>query len=127
MKNTRKQMESDTKLKRSQIQALPVLAASPNYTQAARTLGVSTETIYAWLKDAQFKKELDRLRNEIVEDSVAKMKGYTSKAVDTLGLLLEDVNPAIRRGVANDLLSHVTKFMELQEFERRLCALEEWK
>ncbi len=125
MKNAQNQTESNTKLRRSQLQALPILATSPNYTQAARTLGVSTERIYAWLKDAEFKRELDKLRNEIVEDSVAKMKGYTSKAVDTLGSLLDESNPSIRRGVANDLLNQVTRFIELQELEKRISTLEE--
>jgi len=124
MKNTQNQTESNTKLKRSQMQALPILATSPNYTQAARTLGVSTERIYAWLKDPEFKNKLEKLRNEIVEDSITKMKGYTSKAVDTLGALLDDGNPSIRRGVANDLLNQVTRFIELQELEKRISILE---
>lgn len=125
MKSAQKLTESNKKLKRSQLQALPVLATSPNYSQAARTLGISTERIYAWLKDSLFCEELNKLRDEIVEDSIAKMKGYTTKAVDVLGSLLEHSNATIRLRASNALIGHVSKFIELQEMERRLLQLEQ--
>lgn len=120
-----KQAEACEKQKRSKEQALAVLATTTNYSEAARILGVGTERIYTWLKDPEFKAELEKLRSCLVEDAVSKMKAYTTKAVDTLANLMDDDVSQVRRGAANDILNHVGRFMELKELERRIEILEQ--
>lgn len=112
------------KMSRSKEMAVAVLATTSNYREAARKLGVTDTQIYKWLKDDVFKKRVEAARTLIVEDSLSKMKVACSLAADTLIELLNDVNPMIRRGAANDILTHVTKLMELKEIELRLKALE---
>lgn len=112
------------KMSRSKEMAVAVLATTSNYREAARKLGVTDTQIYKWLKDDVFKKRVETARTLIVEDSLSKMKVACSLAADTLIELLNDVNPMIRRGAANDILTHVTKLMELKEIELRLKALE---
>lgn len=112
------------KSKKSKEDALVILASCSSYAEAARELGVSVPTIYNWLGDSEFLAKLESVRNQIVSDSISKLKTYTTKAVDTLALLLDDENPQIRRGVSNDILNHVLKFIEMKELETRLKALE---
>ena len=117
-------MKTQEELTKRQLQVLPFLLACPTYEEAARQAHVSVKQIYCWLKTSAFKAELDRRRNEIVQEAVNKLKYHTTKAADTLVLLLSHSNPTIQRGVANDLLNHVAKFVELREIEERIQFLE---
>lgn len=117
-------MKSQEELTKRQLQVLPFLLACPTYEEAARQAHVSVKQIYCWLKTSAFKAELDRRRNEIVQEAVNKLKYHTTKAADTLVSLLSHSNPTIQRGVANDLLNHVAKFVELREIEERIQFLE---
>ena len=117
-------MKSDVSLTKRQLQVLPYLLACPTYEEAARQARVSVKQIYCWLKTSAFKTELDRKRKEIIEEAINKLKYNTTRAADTLVSLLSHSNPMIQRGVANDLLNHVAKFIELHELEKRLQLLE---
>jgi hypothetical protein len=117
-------MKSDVSLTRRQLQVLPYLLACPTYEEAARQAHVSVKQIYCWLKISAFKTELDRKRKEIIEEAINKLKYNTTRAADTLVSLLSHSNPTIQRGVANDLLNHVAKFIELHEIEERIQFLE---
>ena len=44
--------------------ALPIIAASPTISQAARTSGIGESTLRRWLKDDHFLDEMTRLRQE---------------------------------------------------------------
>ena len=117
-------MKSHAELTKRQLQLLPYLLSCPTYEEAACQARVSVKQIYCWLKTSVFKAELDKRRNAIIEEAVNKLKYNTTKAADTLVALLAHSNPTIQRGVANDLLNHVTKFIELHEIEERIQLLE---
>jgi hypothetical protein len=124
------QTKSD-KSQRSKESALPILATIPNFCEAAKIIGCSTEQIYTWLKeDSEFKTKLDAMRAEVVNKSVeaaiAKLKNSMTKAVDTLISLLDRQDyPAVQRAASNDLLNHFQKFKELAELEERISKLEQ--
>ena len=118
-----KQIKTD-KTTRSKMKALPILATTPNYSEAARLIGCSHEQIYSWLRDEEFKAELEKLRSHLVNDAISKMKGYVTKAVDTLAALMDDESSQVRRAACNDILNHVGRFIELKELETRLDNLE---
>ncbi|MBS0656065.1 MAG: hypothetical protein JSR46_09825 [Verrucomicrobia bacterium] len=118
------------KTERSKEFALPILATCPNYCEAARQIGVSKEQIYEWMKDPEFKTQVDKMRSELVgrtvEEATCKLKSAMTKAVDTLVVLLDREDyPAVQRAAANDILGHIQKFKELHEFEERLSRLEQ--
>lgn len=117
-------MKSHAELTKRQLQVLPHLLSCSSYEEAARQAHVSVKQIYCWLKTSAFKAELDKRRNEIIEEAVNKLKYNTTRAADTLVNLLSHSNPTIQRGVANDLLNHVAKFIELHEIEERIQLLE---
>lgn len=112
-------------LSKRQTQALPIFASNLTIEEACERAGISRNTFYEWLKEPQFKLELDRLRNEIVNEAVNHLKMTSIKAAKTLGDLLErDDSPTVQRAAANDVLGHVMKFMELKELEDRLADIE---
>jgi len=117
-------MKSHAELTKRQLQVLPYLLSCPTYEEAARQANVSVKQIYCWLKTPTFRAELDNRRNEVIEEAVNKLKYNTTRAADTLVSLLSHSNPTIQRGVANDLLNHVVKFIELHEIEERIQLLE---
>jgi hypothetical protein len=117
-------MKSHAELTKRQLQVLPYLLSCPTYEEAARQVNVSVKQIYCWLKIPTFRAELDSRRNEVIEEAVNKLKYNTTRAADTLVSLLSHSNPMIQRGVANDLLNHVAKFIELHKIEERIQLLE---
>ena len=117
--------ENQDQLTHRQITALPYFAANASVEASCEEADISRETYYKWLKNPVFKSELDRLRNEIVNDAVNQLKATTVKAAKTLSSLLDrDDNPSVQRAAANDILNHVGRFKELQELQERIEKLE---
>ena len=112
------------KTKKSKEDAIVVLASCSSFPEAAKELGVTVQTIYNWLADPEFLAKLESVRNQIVSDAISKLKAHTTKAVETLVLLMDDENSQVRRGASNDILNHVSRLMEIKELEVRLKALE---
>ncbi len=105
--------------------ALPFFVGSKTIEEACKEAGVSRNTYYEWLKEAGFKDELNRVREEIVFEAVGLLKVGAAKAVSTLCSLLDRTeHPSVQRAAANDVLSHVVRFKELQELEKRLDEVE---
>jgi hypothetical protein len=111
-------------LSERQRKALPFFVNSCSDVEACRQANISKQTYYEWLKDPRFKAELKRLRNLVIEDAVEQLKAHTSKAVNTLVGLLDVDNSALQRGVANDILTYVARYKEIQELENRIEAIE---
>jgi hypothetical protein len=119
------------KQQRSKEHALPILASTTNFCEAATILGISTEQIYSWLReDPEFKAKLDALRAELAtkafSDAIEKLKSSMTVAVDTLlSLLHREDYPGVQRAAANDLINHYVKFKDTQELEERITKLEQ--
>ena len=118
-------MKDYDKKQRSQQKAIPYLLSCKSYAQAAKEIGISENQIYDWLRDPEFKSELEKQRNQVTEEAINILKMNTTKAAEALGELLDSSNEAIKRGAANDVLNHVVKFRGMQEFENRINRLEE--
>jgi hypothetical protein len=117
-------MKPNEKLTDRQLKTIPHILANSTIVRAAKEAEISITQLYAWLAEPEFKAELDRQRNEILEYAVNRLKSGMTKATDTLVALLDSETDAIRRGAANDIIGHVVKFKELQEIEARLETLE---
>lgn len=108
-----------------QQQAIPIFASMLNVEEACRLADISRNTFYEWLKQPLFKAELDKLRNEFVEEAIMLLKVNASKASKTLVTLTErDDSPGVQRAAANDILNHLFKYKEMEEIEVRLENLE---
>ena len=119
-----RQIDSESKLTARQVKFLPILLASPTYAAACRKGRVSRDTLYEWLRQPQFKAELDRQRNELVAQGFALLSQSVSKAIDTLVGLLDASDGRLKRLAAKDILDQHAKFKELDDFTRRIEAIE---
>ena len=91
---------------------------------AAMSVGVSRVTAYRWMKEAAFTEELVRQRDAVLTASLESVKTSSARAAAALTALLDVQDERLRRLVCNDILTRAMKIRELDDFERRLTALE---
>lgn len=109
-----------------QKKAILHLLSARTVKQAAKEAGIRLATLYKWMKCSEFRAELERLRSEIVSDTVAQLKVYSLQAVGVLAdLMNSSENEQIKRGCATDILENTRSFIQLRDLENRLMALEE--
>jgi len=123
--DTIRQIDRESKLTARQVKFLPILLASPTYTAACRKGHINRDTLYEWLRQPQFKAELDRQRNELVAQGFAMLSQSVTKAVETLVDLLETSDGRLKRLAAKDILDQHVKFRELDDITRRIERIEE--
>ena len=92
----RDETELKPKLSHRQILALPVIAAAPNLTEAAKDAGISEATLRRWRQDAHFNAELDRLTAEIAETTRQGLTDIVLQGLIVVADLMEDPDPAMR-------------------------------
>jgi hypothetical protein len=113
------------KLTPKQEKVIAFVVAAPTEKEGYEKAGITKNTWWTWKKAPGFRDELRRQRDCVVDDALDGLKGAVSKAVDALVELLETTDkPAVRRGVANDIIGHVLKARELQDLEDRLEKVE---
>ena len=116
--------ETEKALTSRQNTAISALLTTPTVEQAAETAGVGRTTVFRWLNQPEFREELRRRRNEIVDCALDTFKVYVLRAVETLARLLDSEDEKVARLAAKDVLAFVLKTRELQELEGRLDKLE---
>jgi len=118
-------IEEKIKLSRRQLKAIPFLVGSPTYTQGCEKAKINKTTLYKWLKNPEFKTELDRQRSEIVEAAFGMIAQNIEKAISTLVGLLDTGDDRVKRLTANDIIGHFLKNKELRDLEERIGRIEE--
>ena len=88
--------ETEPKLSRKQMLALPILAAAPNLTQAAKEAGISEATLRRWRRDEHFRAEMDRLTHEIAETTRQGLNDLMHHSFRVIRELMEDPDPVVR-------------------------------
>ncbi|MHB9098540.1 MAG: phBC6A51 family helix-turn-helix protein [Syntrophales bacterium] len=111
-------------LNSKQLKVIPVLVGCDTIEGAARKTGIAKNTLYKWMKQEEFSREITSARKKLLEKAMNKLMNVTMKAVTTLEKLLNAESESVRRAAANDVLGHVLKYRELQEIEERLETLE---
>lgn len=112
-----------TKLTNRQLLAIPYLLNS-SVEEGCKKARVSRTTFYAWLKDDDFKAELKRQRNEIIQNALDRLKSAITKAVEELIKLTNAKREEVRRLACNDIITHTLKSIEVEEIEERLDKVE---
>ena len=108
-----------------QLQALPFLVAASSRSEAAKLAAIARTTLYRWMEDYEFRRELERLRSEAADLTHCELKGLMFKAVQVLGEAMEDANTNVRLRAAQITLSVALKANELKEIQRRLQLLDD--
>lgn len=76
--------EEIPKLSRGQLRTIPFLVGTATYTQGCEKAKINKTTLYKWLKNPEFKAELDRQRYEIVEAAFGMITQNVEKTVSEL-------------------------------------------
>lgn len=119
------QAEAEIKLTARQSRAIPLIIDSASYTEAAQRAGISRKTFYQWLKQPEFKAEVDRQRGEVVSEAFGVLSQSITKAVETLAKLLDSADERTKRLTANDIIGHILRHKEVDELEGRIAAIEQ--
>jgi phage terminase small subunit len=117
--------EEIPKLSRRQLRAIPFLVGTATYTQGCEKAKINKTTLYKWLKNPEFKAELDRQRSEIVEAAFGMIAQNVEKAISELSGLLDTTDDRVKRLTANDIIGHFLKHKELKELEERIQQIEQ--
>ena len=81
---------SETNLNSKQLKAINLLVSGKTDTETAELVGVSRTTIYIWKnKDFDFKAELNRNMNEVLQQARNKRISVLNKAYEVLEMALD--------------------------------------
>lgn len=124
--NRTQQNAEKTHLTDRQLKAIPIIVTSPTYTQACKKAQLNRTTFYEWLKNPQFKAELDRQRDEITSEAFGVLSQSLTKAVETLVSLLDnaDTDDRLKRLTAKDIIDLFIRHKENKDLEQRMAAIE---
>lgn len=122
--NETQQNSGEPQLTDRQLKAIPIIVASPTYTQACEKAQLNRTTFYEWLKDPQFKAELDRQREEIASEAFGVLSQSLTKAVETLVSLLDNADDRLKRLTAKDIIDFIIRHKENEELGQRIAEIE---
>ncbi len=108
----------------AQRKALPIVAACPNISEAAREAGIGRATLHRWLRRSDFTTELTRHRQILADTALEAIRTHIGAAIATLRALLDCESLAVRRGAARDLLDMSFRLIELNDVTTRLDKVE---
>lgn len=100
------------------------LASGATVADAAERAGVAESTAYRRLAEPDFRREVERLRSEMVERAAAKLANGMSRAVDVLDKLLDSPDARVRLRASVAYIAQTVRVREFQELERRVEELE---
>ena len=96
-------------------------------SKAAEKAGITRKTAYNYLKNKDFKKELNRRRGELVNDAVRYLQGKLSLCNETLVSMIEnpDTSHQIKINAINAIYTNCKSMTETAEIITRLEQIEE--
>ena len=94
--------------------------------EAARTAGVSTNTLLRWLKLPEFQNAYRDARRAAFGQATARLQLATGAAATTLmKLMVDPTTPAsVRVRAAESIFAHSFKSNEIEDIEARVAELE---
>jgi len=114
------------KFGRKKEEAIAAMLSQPSLEAAARTLGISVQTLYRWLKIPEFKKSYLEARREVVSQANARMQQNSGFAASTLlkVMVSQDVPASVRIRAALSVMQLSQKSLQDEDLEIRLADVE---
>ncbi len=112
------------KLTARQLKAIPHIVSSPTYTESCKEAKINKTTLYKWLKEPEFKAELDRQRDEVAAEAFGVLSQGLTKAVETLVGLLDNKDDRLKRLAAKDVIDFIIRHKENEDLDERLKEVE---
>jgi hypothetical protein len=115
-----------SKFARKQEEAVAALLTQRNIEEAAKVVGIATNTLLSWMKVPEFQKAYREAKRAAFGQAIARLQQGTSAAATTLLKLLIDPNtPAsVRVRAADSIFNHAAKAIEIEDIEARVTELE---
>ena len=107
-----------------QLKAIPHIVSNPTYTEGCEKAKINKTTLYKWLKEPEFKAELDRQRDEIAAEAFGVLSQGLTKAVETLVSLLNNKDDRLKRLAAKDVIDFIIRHKENEDLDDRLKEVE---
>jgi hypothetical protein len=114
----------EAKLTDRQLKAIPHLVSCPTYTEGCEKAGINKTTFYKWLKESEFKAELDRQRDEIAAEAFGVLSQSLTQAVEVLVGLLDNEDDRLKRLTAKDIIDFIIRHKENEDLDERLTEIE---
>jgi transposase-like protein len=116
-----------SKFGRKQEEAIAALLTQRNVDEAAKSIGVTQQTLLRWMQVPEFDAAYRKARRAAFSQSTARLQQATSAAVSTLLKIMVDTNapPSVRVRAADSVLDHAKQAIEIEDVEVRVAALEE--
>jgi hypothetical protein len=113
-------------LKKTDEALLLALACGTTVERAAQTSGLSVRSVYRRLANAEFRRRLQGVRDDMLHRAAGMLTAAAMEAVKTLLSLQGASVPAtVRLGAARAILELSLKLGEASELTERIKALEE--
>jgi soluble lytic murein transglycosylase-like protein len=118
-------MTSKGKGVRGSEQLLAVaLAGGDTVADAARTAGMSATTAYRRAADPEFRRRVEAIRREIVDQALGKLTANATQAADAFTALLGSENEQIKLAAARCILDYRSRLKADGELQERVEHLE---
>src|ERR1035438_738815 len=116
-----------SKFTRKKEEAIAALLTHRSIEEAAKAIGIGTQTLLRWLKVPEFDAAYRQARRAAFSQSTARRQQATSAAVSTLLKIMVDTGapPSVRVRAADSVLDHAKQAIEIEDVEVRVAALEQ--
>ena len=114
------------KFGRKQEEAIAALLTQRNIDEAAKAVGIATNTLLKWMKLPEFQTAYREARRAAFGQAVARLQQGTSAAATTLPkTMIDPATPAsVRVRAAEAIFNHAAKAIEIEDIEARVAELE---
>jgi len=114
-----------SELSARQRRTIPFIIASPTIVEGLGKAKLSRKTFYEWLKQPEFKAELDRQRNEITAEAFGILSQSLTKAVENLVKLLDHADDRLKRLACKDVIEYILEHKAIDDLSKRIDAVEQ--
>ena len=116
---------TEPKLSRRQMLALPIIAAAPNLTQAAKDAGIGRSTLQRWRQDENFRTAMDRITKEIAETTREGLGNLIVDGLEVINKLMQDPDPMVRLRAAQAAIILGIRVCNAEEYRNKARTTEE--
>jgi hypothetical protein len=116
-----------TKFSHKKEEAILALLTHRNLDEAAKSIGISPNTLLRWQKLPEFQTAYREARRHAFAQSIARLQQASSVAVSVLVKMMVDPSAphSTRVRAADSVLDHAKKAIEIEDIDVRVSALEE--
>ncbi len=113
-------------LKNNDEKLMTALLTSGSVTEAEKLTGISRTTIYARLKDNEFKAEYDSRRAMLLEEGCNTLQSSLTTAINTVKEIIENKKnaPQVRLNACGMILQNCLRYVEQIDILSRIEELE---